>query len=232
MRQLLCTLTLCVACLLTQAQSVLKVRNTPDFTITGAGTDANWNKTSWITLSQRSGDVPAKTQVKALYSGKGIYFLFHCEDKRLSNTMQADMLDLWKEDVVEAFLWPDTTQPAYFEYELSPLNYELVLLISNQQNDLAGWQPFHYGEDRRTLHATAIQGGEKKGGATVNGWTAEFFIPYKLLRPLNNAHPTAGTVWKANFYRVDYDKGSAEWCWQLTGPSFHDLPHFGWLHFE
>lgn len=222
----------CTSLAAQQSAAALKVTATTDFTVTGDGSHPNWNRATWITLPQRSGQTPASTKVKALYSPNGIYFLFDCADQRLSAAMQADFLDLWTEDVAEVFLWPDTLQPAYFEYEISPLNYELPILISNQQGDLVRWQPFHYDTDRKTQHATTVRGGEKKSGAAVKSWTAEFFIPFKLLRPLQNIHPRRGTTWKVNLYRVDYDKGEAEWSWQQTGKSFHEIAKFGYLVFE
>lgn len=221
----------CCCCSLLSAQQ-LPVTATNDFTVTGDGSNGAWNKAAWITLPQRSGQEPLSTKVKALYSSNGIYFLFSCEDRQLNAAMKADFLDLWKEDVAEVFLWPDTLQPAYFEYEISPLNYELPILISNEQGDLVRWQPFHYDADRKTRHATAVQGGEKQSGANVKNWTAEFFIPFKLLRPLKNIAPHKGVTWKVNLYRVDYDKGEAEWSWQQTGRSFHEIAKFGYLVFE
>jgi hypothetical protein len=215
------------------ADDPLKVKQTTDFPVTGNGSNENWNKAAWITLPQRAvGNGPLPTKVKALYSQTGIYFLFQCSDKKLTASMNADFMDLWNEDVVEVFLWSDEKIPVYFEYELSPLNYELPILISNQKGDLTRWMPFHYDADRKTQHATSVQGGERKSNATITGWTAEFFIPYKLLRPLNNIPPKPGTIWRTNLYRVDYDSGATEWSWQLTGPSFHEYEKFGRLIFE
>lgn len=222
----------CICCSTEIFAQQLSVIPTSDFKVTGDGSNAGWNQASWITLPQRSGQQQQSTKVKALYSNNGIYFLFHCEDQRLSAAMKADFLDLWTEDVAEVFLWPDTLQPAYFEYEISPLNYELPILISNEQGDLVRWLPFHYDADRKTQHATTVSGGEKKSGAALNSWTAEFFIPFKLLRPLRNIVPRKGTTWKVNLYRVDYDKDAVEWSWQLTGSSFHEIEKFGRLVFE
>ncbi|HEY1166294.1 MAG TPA: carbohydrate-binding family 9-like protein [Chitinophaga sp.] len=203
--------------------TVLKVKATADFQVTGDGSHANWNRTEWITLPQRSGNTPLATKVKMLYSQSGVYVLFQCSDQRITATMKADFMDLWKEDVVEVFLWPDENSGTYFEYEISPLNYELPILISNNKGALCRWMPFHYEADRKTQHAVSKQS---------SGWTAECYIPYTLLRPLNNIQPQRGTRWRANFYRVDYDSGEAEWSWQLTGPSFHEYEKFGTLLFE
>ena len=215
----------------------LTVKKSADFEITGNGSAENWTKTEWIIIPQRlSSGESLTTKVKALYSETGIYFLFNCQDKMLTAAMNSDFMDLWKEDVVEVFLWTDESSPVYFEYEISPLNYELPILISNftlnQKEDLVRWQPFHYDPDRKTRHATDVQGGEKKSNAIISGWTAEFFIPYKLLRPLNNISPKSGTKWRTNLYRMDYDNKRASWSWQLTSRSFHEYDKFGILLFE
>ncbi len=147
--------------------------------------------------------------------------------------MTADFMDLWNEDVVEVFLWPDENYPIYFEYEISPLNYELPIIVANRNGDLLRWQPFHYDTDRQTHHKTTIIGGEKKHDAMVKGWIAEFFIPYKLLVPLSNVPPHKGDRWKANFYRIDYDESeSISWLWQLTKNNFHDYESFGSIIFN
>ncbi len=56
-----------------------------------------------------------------MYSDSGIYCLYQCTDSAIISTLKGDFLDLWKEDVVEAFFWTDERIPVYFEYELSPI---------------------------------------------------------------------------------------------------------------
>ena len=42
----------------------------------------------------------------------------------------------------------------------------------------------------------------------------------------------AGTKWRANFYRMDYDEGKrTQWEWSRVGTSFHDFQNFGELVF-
>ena len=81
--------------------------------------------------------------------------------------------------------------------------------------------------------ATSITGGPKQSGANISGWTAEFFLPYHLLQPLDNVPPKPGTNWRANFYRMDHDGGRATaWSWVPVGRSFHEIQKFGTLNFE
>ena len=211
----------------------ITVKKCQDFTVTGDGSSGTWNKTEWISLlPQGSGDIAYETKVKVLYSGTGIYFLFHCQGEKLTSTMKADNLNLWEEDVVEVFLWTSEDFPVYFEYEISPMDYELPIMVPNYKGKFLGWLPWNYGGDKRVLHATSTMGGSKKSGGTVSGWMAEFFIPYKLLNPLPQVPPASGTKWRANMYRIDYDKDTSGFAWQKTTGSFHEYNSFGTFIFE
>ncbi|MEM9834323.1 MAG: carbohydrate-binding family 9-like protein [Bacteroidota bacterium] len=214
--------------------TILYIQPTEDFEIDGEGSNSAWSKTEWITLSLQHG--PSEellTRAKVLHSETGIYYLMQCEDETLTATLTEDFADLYKEDVVEVFLWTDEAQPLYFEYELSPLNYELPIIIPNRNGTFFGWRPWHYEGERLTRHATSVQGGQRESMAKVSGWTAEFFIPYALLKPLGNVPPQAGTRWRGNLYRIDYDLDEPRyWQWQPTSGSFHEYQKFGTFVFQ
>ncbi|SMO77542.1 carbohydrate-binding family 9-like protein [Fodinibius sediminis] len=217
-------------------ESVLTVQQTTDFAIDGRGTAKNWSSATWIPITPIATPGEPKqglnTRMKALYSSTGLYILFQCEDSLLTASMEEDFATLWKEDVVEVFLWPNEQNPVYFEYELSPLNYELLLLISNEGENYTSWRPFSYNKKIQTRHMTAAEGGPKSSGAAIRAWTAEFFIPYTLLHPLSNVPPDSGTRWRANFYRIDYDREQTLMSWQPVKKSFHEYKKFGTLLFE
>jgi hypothetical protein len=211
----------------------ITIKKCSDFTVTGDGSSSAWKNTEWISIIQRTpNNITYSTKVKVLYSETGIYFLFDCEDKKLTVSLQDDNLDLYNEDVVELFLWTQEDFPVYFEYELSPLNYELPIIIPNYNGNFFGWLPWHYEDDRKTRHATSTRGGEKESGSNVSAWTAEIFIPFKLLTPLRQVPPQSGTKWRANLYRIDYDQGATYFSWQPVSTNFHDYKNFGTFIFE
>ena len=212
----------------------LRIRRTEDFVVNGRGDASAWKKADWEPLNLRTiDDHKYKTHVKMLYSETGLYVLMEAEDRTITATMKADFLDLWNEDVFEFFLWPDERYPVYFEYEISPLGFELPILIPNFGGEFLGWRPWHYDGKRKTQTATTTIGGPKQSGASVAGWKAEVFVPYDLLKPLQNVPPQPGTRWRANFYRVDYDdEKSTSWDWARVGGSFHEFEKFGTLIFE
>ena len=209
----------------------IKIVKSPDFEITGSGQAPEWNNTKWEDIPQRNNNeaVNYRTRVKIVYSETGIYFLFDCGDKVINSTLQADNLKLWEEDVVEVFLMPDEKYPLYFEYQLSPLNYELTILIPNLDGNFLGWLPWQYEGDRKTRHETSVVNNSQ---GDVEGWIAEFFIPWKLLTPLITGPPEKGEKWKANMYRLDYDKGMTRFSWQKTDINFHEPHNFGTFVFD
>ena len=209
------------------------VGRVPDFDLTGTGQASAWDGAGWLLMPVIRGDSSSSTRCKVGYSATGLYCLFDCEDGRLVNTDLRDNDDLWTEDVVEVFLQPDESRPVYFEYELSPLNVELPLMVPNDGGVFMGWSPWKYTGDRRVRHATHVRGGPPSPGAAVTGWSAEMFIPFTLLRGLGNVPPAPGTRWRANFYRIDHDSGTPSWSAWATGvkDTFHDYRRFGTLIF-
>jgi predicted TIM-barrel fold metal-dependent hydrolase len=216
------------------AKRELRVRATEDFEVTGDGSADAWKKAEWEPLHKRTKDgAPYETRIKMLYSKTGVYVLMDATDQKITATFKEDFQNLWTEDVFEVFLWTDERDPVYFEYEISPLGYELPILIPNLGDRFMGWRPWHYSGDRKIRKATSAVGGKLASGAEVKGWRAEVFIPYALLNPLRNVPPKPGTHWRANFYRVDYDGGkTTQWDWARVGPSFHEYRKFGTLVFE
>lgn len=232
----------------TTTAGTLKIKHTKDFALNGAGSAPEWNNAAWNAITQRSRtsllkegwhmapeqnnvkDVHYETHFKILYSDNGIYCLFRCEDSVITATLKEDYANLFDEDVVEAFFRTDTTMPVYFEYELSPLNYELPILILNNKGDATGWKPWRNDSARKTLHAIKIN--KKTSTGERFTWTAEFFIPYALLKSMGNVPPVKGATWRANFYRIDYDLNPLYSSWEPTRKNFHDFERFGIIEFD
>ena len=210
----------------------LSVKSVDDFEVTGKGDHAAWQQAEWVPLRRRQPDGhPYDSRFKMLYSNTGLYFLMDGTDRKVTASISEDFMDLWTEDVFEVFLWTDERYPVYLEYEISPLNHELPILVPNFGGQFLGWRPWHY-ERKVTRKATTTVGGPKESNASIQGWRAEFFLPYTLLRPLQSVPPKPGTRWRANFYRIDHDDGKrTQWEWAPVGGTFHDYQKFGDLLF-
>ena len=164
-----------------------------DFELSGRGDALGWTKATWINLNRRpGGEHDYKSRFKIMYSNQGIYVLFDGADRTLTATMDEDFAHLWEEDVFECFFWTDEEYPIYFEYEISPLNHELPILVPKFDGKFLGWRPWQYDGKRRTRKATHAIGGEKKSMSSISGWRAEMFLPYELFRPLRNVPARPG----------------------------------------
>jgi len=212
----------------------LSLKRIADHPVTGEMENPAWAGLEWRDLTRvGTGTAAYATRFKAGYSSQGLYCLFDCEDRRLTCSGLPDNGDLYTEDVLEVFLWPDERHPLYFEYEVSPLGAQLPILVSNRDGAFHGWLAWHHEGPRRCQAVTTARGGPRAPGAAVAGWTAEFFLPFALLQGVCPP-PAVGRQWRANFYRIDYDAGPAShWAWEpRTGSRFHDYRNFGTILFE
>lgn len=218
---------------LTGDQSLV-VHKCDDFAIDGKGDHAEWNKAEWNTLDKLDAQGENfETKFKILYSPNGIYVLFNGQDKKVSTTYGEDFGDLFKGDVFEVFFQPNPDLPLYLEYEINQLNRELVLMIPNINGSFSGWTPWRYEKQRRVKKMVNVVGGKPESGATIQSWTAETFFPNELLRTVVNVVPASGVVWKANFYRLDYDSGAmVKWAWSPVRKHFHEMENFRPVKFE
>ena len=215
-------------------QETLTVNQCKDFLLNGKGDNVEWEKAEWTEMSLLSdADEKYETKFKMLYSETGIYVLGFCEDNMITTNFVVDQDDLWEGDVFEVFLHTDPSNPVYFEYEINPLNTELVLLIPNNEGAYMGWAPWHYEGDRKVKKAVEILNGKAEPGEKINRWTAEMFFPYALFKGLKNVPPLPGTEWKGNFYRMDYDTGKRiSWGWAPIGKSFHEYKKYRSIIFK
>ncbi len=213
----------------------LSIPRVDDFDVTGVGDSPAWEDCDWQELQRvGNGRLEYRTRCKSVWSDTGIYFLVDCEDTHLTCTLQEDFANLFNEDVVEVFLQPDPTQRLYLEYEISPLGYELPIMVPNDGDKFMGWRPWQYGSARVVRRAVHVTGGGAKPSASCTGWSVEILIPFALLQGLGRVPPTVGTQWRANVYRIDFDEAPpSQWAWcPDTGRRFHNYRDFGTLVFS
>lgn len=211
----------------------LAIYHCSDFEVDGKGDNPEWNKSAWNVMAQLDSGKAYSSKFKMRYSEKGVYVLFHGVDSRITTSFTNDFEALFKGDVFEVFFQTDTATSIYLEYEINHLNKELVLLVPNFNGRAFGWQPYAYANNRKVQKAVSIEGGKAEINSAITGWTAEIFVPYALFNPLLNVPPKAGTVWRANFYRLDYDSGQmVKWAWSPVEKQFHEYKKFGTIVFK
>ncbi|RXK48927.1 carbohydrate-binding family 9-like protein [Aquirufa rosea] len=212
------------------AQDTLLVHYVADFPIDGQATHTAWQKSPWYALPARNELAKGlDSRFKILYSDRGMYVYLEGKDQKVTTTFQNDFEDLYQADVFEVFFHTNPAAPVYFEYEINPLGKELVLMVPNFQNKFFGWLPWHYEGDRKVQKKVSLN----HNVGTPGSWSAEIFIPFTLLTPLENVPAKPGMTWKGNFCRLDYDTGKmAKWSWSPLPGTFHDYKKYGVFLFK
>lgn len=168
--------------------------------------------------SRTSAAVPhLSTPVRALWSKEFLYLAFespYTELSIFSPVQKEERIGLWDNDVVEAFIAPDSSQLLkYSEYEWAPNGEALDLRLDNRKSDFPWSSQMEY--------AVKIDEPAKV-------WRVEARIP---LASISETKPQPGTRWRANFYRHDRKHSTGLAFSPVLKPSFHTPDRFGWLEF-
>ena len=219
----------------TGADQSLRVARTDDFTVTGDGINGAWQKTAWTSMTRLPGGKhPYDARFKMLYSPTGVYVLMTGSDRKLSAKLDRDFADLWFEDVFEFFLWPDERQSVYLEYEISPLDHELAILVPNFGHKFMGWRPWHYEGPRKIHKAVSVSGGAAKPGRRDHRLDGRGLRSLRALETPRQRPAAAGRPLASEFLprRLRRPRPSTSWSWTPVGRSFHEYEKFGTLVFE
>ena len=145
--------------------------------------------------------------------------LFHCADTHAWATHTQRDAPLYEEEVVELFVDPFGDLATYFEIEVNPLNAVLDLVLRRNRSGYAKDLAWQCAGLRTAITRTATT------------WTVEFAIPFASLTP---EPPRAGSVWRANFLRIDRPTGQprelSAWSPTRLG-TFHVPERFGVIEF-
>jgi hypothetical protein len=153
----------------------------PDFEVTRRRIEPAWARSAWTAPAPPGGRAPLRGALQAALLDDGIYVLMDGTDTKLTTTGRKDFEHLWEEDVYEAFLWTDGAAPVYFEYEISPMNPELPILVPNNSGTFMGWLPWHYAADRKV-------GRRRRSGAARSSRARRRRVERRVLHPLRALH--------------------------------------------
>jgi hypothetical protein len=221
----------------TISASQISVVQASDFTINGKGDNAEWGKANWNNMTKLdTGGRNYESKFKIIYSTTGIYVLFSGEDDKITTKEYNDFEEIYNGDVFEVFFLPTPSSPVYFEYEINQMGRELILTLSKTSTQLYSWAPkYPLVEERKPIKKQVnVTGGKAEVGGLIKAWTAEVFLPYTILSLIPNIPPASGTVWMANFCRLDYDGGKMiKYSWSPTiQRSFHEIEKFPPIKFQ
>jgi Carbohydrate-binding family 9 len=167
------------------------------------------------------------TAVAAYFDDETLTIIFTAADDGIVATHVTHDAPLYEEDVVEAFLSPDTLTE-YYEIEVNPLGTTFDARISSPDGD------------RTTMQTDlAWKAGGMAAVRKLFGDAGSIDVDTVMRIPfasMGRATPRTGETWRANFFRIDRHPAGAEFsAWQPTNktpPDFHVPNAFGTLRFE
>jgi cellulose/xylan binding protein with CBM9 domain len=203
--------------------------------IDGKLDEAAWKGASVVKLRGADGkkDAGHATSVKILWDENSLYLAFECQDPDIWTAHRGRDSFLWTEDVVEAFIDVDPSEPGYVELEVSPRG-DLFdgLFLAHRTKVLMSWNP-------EIRVAVSVDGTVDRRDDVDRSWTVEMAIPVADLAPAPKvgapgAEIKPGTAWRINFYRNEVSgKDAAEaQAWAPVKNDFHAPELFGKIVFE
>jgi hypothetical protein len=164
----------------------------------------------------------SSTLLRGVYTADSLYLRYDAPYTELTTfeppRFDSERVGLWDRDVVEVFIGTDPdNEKIYYEFEVAPTNEKLDLIISPEIPAVekrlewkSDWESF------------------VKVDYAKKTWTTVMRIPLKALHPQG---ASAGTRWRANFYRIDRaQQAFLAWNPTLTR-TYHTPERFGWMEF-
>jgi len=172
------------------------------------------------------------TEVRVCWDETSLYASFACKDADIWANFEHRDDPLYDEEVVELFLCPTGDLRHYFEIEVSPANVIFDAKVFNPEGDRATMLV------DREWNAAGLRTGVRVSG-TLNdrtspdlGWIVEVAVPFADLGLAGPPEP--GTVWRANFFRIERGAETELTAWSPTykdPADFHVPACFGELVF-
>ncbi|HEU4753798.1 MAG TPA: carbohydrate-binding family 9-like protein, partial [Armatimonadota bacterium] len=203
--------------------------------IDGSLDEAAWAVTpalSPLVHSDGRGEPREATEVKACWDDRFLYIAFACKDTDIWGNFEKRDDPLYDEEVVEVFLCPTGDLRHYFELEVSPLNVVFDAKVFNPEGDRRTMLVDREWNSEGLRTAVRVSGTLNDRSSPDIGWIAEIALPFADLGL--SGPPAPGSVWRANFYRIERGHETEFTAWSPTyrdPADFHVPSCFGELVF-
>lgn len=174
-------------------------------TVDGVLNEASWAlapRVGKFALIRDTGKpVQFPTEAAIIWDDTNLYVSFASTDREPWGTLKQFDDKLWDEEVVEVFLDPDGDGKQYTEYEVSPDNVLVDLLIPEPRATRTG-------ADNRVWNHEGWKTAVTKSG---DHWIVEMALPWRGLAAIGITRaPSAGDTWRVGLYRIKRPGGAAK----------------------
>lgn len=196
-----------------------------EYTIAPKGADFDWNKVEKVEMlhelhPRHKHDVQAWFQVA--YDSEAIYVKLTAREAHIRAELTGLLDEICDDSCLEFFLCPMEGDDRYFNIECNP-NGKLYHGFGTNVHNLQRLIP-----EEPAIHPVVTR--------TEDGWTAEYAIPYTLIRLFfPDFSPAPGKAVKANCYKCGNFTVAPHWlCWCKVSEelsTFHCPAYFGTMYF-
>lgn len=186
-------------------------------------------------LSDGSSPATRQTRARMCWDEAHLYIGFECDDPDSWGTFFERDQPIYEEEVVEAFIDPDSDLVRYFEFQTSPRGTLFDAMIHNPTGDRKDMVGDTSWDCEGWKVAVRVDGTLDNREDTDKGWTVEWAIPFASLAPMPHTPPEDGDEWRLNLYRIDRTPDVEFSCWSPTmetPANFHVPPRFGKIVFR
>ena len=170
-----------------------------------------------------------RTEAFLLWDDDHLYVAFIAHDKHISAHYTERDNPVSRDDCVEAFIAPDTSDVTiYFNFEFNTLG--TILDRSPRDNRSSKWNA------EGIAVKITVDGTLNDHEDLDDKWTTEIAIPFSSFAPYApHLPPQNGDVWRLNLYRTGGEINPQYITWSNTKtpkPKFHWPERFGIVHFS
>ena len=184
--------------------------------------DPAWNNIPWAAGFRRLGSLefktPKQTLFKMAHDGKNFYLAVRCDEPDMAQVKgsAADNANLWQEDSVELFLFPQG-QDVFFQYVANADGARWSFAIDTAAGSI--------------LAGTSLDAWRAAAHKGEDFWSVEIAVPFDAL----GTTATPGAAWTGNVCRnvtVFESGGDQHTSWAPMKERFREQKDFGELRFE
>jgi hypothetical protein len=202
--------------------------------------DPAWKAAPWTSdFVDIEGDAKPRpryrTRAKMLWDDNYLYIAAELEEANVTGTLTKHDSVIFHDNDFEVFIKPLPQTESYYEFEINALNTSWDLFLPKPYNE--GGKADNSWDIQGLKTAVAVQGTLNHPGDTDRGWIVEIAWPLNAFESRQHVpHPQPGTMWRANFSRVEWIAGHPRednWVWSPQGViNMHVPEKWGYLHFR
>jgi hypothetical protein len=225
--------------------TVTKLAQNAKITIDGKADEPEWGGAAStgpfvdVGTGKANPSFPVNGSAKLLWDDNNVYVLLQVQESDFytgftdaksqpSDFTAAGQPKLWTKDTIEMMVEPDAvgSNTNYYELQINPQNKVFKSQFDTLQQPNGGPNgPFgHEDWDPKLKSAVRIQHGPD--GKTTTGYDVEIAIPWTAYAKAASHPPSAGDVWRVNFYAMKQN-GGMSWSPILGQGNFHKASRFG-----